>query len=317
MTIVIPGGSGQVGQILARNFYRQGHEVIVLSRNPRPAPWRVVSWDGLTPGDWLAQIEGCDVCINLTGRSVNCRYTAANRRIIYESRIRSTQLLNGAIGSLRRAPQLWINASTATIYRHALDRAMSEANGELGGDEPGAPDTWNFSIGVAKGWEEAFFSGQTPQTRKVAIRSAMTFSADRGGVFDVFLGLVRRGLGGRQGSGDQFVSWIHEDDFVAAVDFLIAREELAGVVNLASPNPLRNRDFMRELREAWGIGIGLPSPQWLLEIGTFLMRTESELVLKSRRVVPGRLLDAEFAFQFPEWTAAARDLVGRWRTGSP
>ncbi len=313
MRVVIPGGSGQVGQILARHFHAGGHQVTVLSRHPRVPPWRVVSWDGLTRGDWGDHLEGSDVCINLTGRSVNCRYTAANRRVIYESRIRSTQLLNGVIASLRRPPRLWINASTATIYRHALDRAMDEANGELGGDEAGAPDTWNFSIAVAKGWEEAFFTGSTPGTRKVAIRSAMTFSPDRGGVFDVFLGLVRRGLGGRQGAGDQFVSWIHEDDFVRAVDFLIAREEFTGVVNLASPNPLPNRDFMRELRAAWGSGLGIPSPWWMLEIGTFLMRTESELVLKSRRVVPGRLLDAGFEFQFLEWAAAARDLVARWR----
>lgn len=313
MKIVMPGGSGQVGQILARNFHARGDAVTVFSRSPRPAPWRVVSWDGLTPGDWVHHLEGCDVCINLTGRSVNCRYTAANRRAIYKSRIRSTQLLNAAIASLARAPRLWINASTATIYRHSLDRVMDEASGELGGDEAGAPDTWNFSIGVAKGWEEAFFAGSTPGTRKVAIRSAMTFSPDRGGVFDVFLGLVRCGLGGRQGSGDQFVSWIHEYDFLRAVDFLIAHEEFTGVVNLASPNPLPNRDFMRELRAAWGIGFGIPSPGWMLEIGTFLMRTESELVLKSRRVVPGRLLDAGFEFQFPEWAASARDLVARWR----
>ncbi len=139
MKIVIPGGSGQVGHILS--FHRRGHVVTVFSRNPRPAPWRVVSWDGLTTGDWVDHLEGCDVCINLTGRSVNCRYTAVNRRVIYESRIRSTQLLNGVIASLSRAPRVWINASTATIYRHALDRAMDEVNGELGGDEAGAPDT--------------------------------------------------------------------------------------------------------------------------------------------------------------------------------
>jgi uncharacterized protein len=313
MKIVIPGGSGQMGHILARYFHARGHAVTVFSRSPRPAPWRVVGWDGLTPGGWIADLERSDVCINLAGRSVNCRYTAANRRSIQESRIRSTRLLNEVMASLSHAPRLWVNASTATIYRHALDRAMNETNGELGGNEPGAPDTWNFSIDVAKGWEEAFFSTSTPRTRKVAIRSAMTFSPDRGGVFDVFLGLVRYGLGGRQGSGTQFVSWIHEADFVRAVDLLIACEEFDGVVNLASPNPLPNCDFMRALREAWGIGIGLPSPGWILEMGTLLMRTESELVLKSRRVVPGRLLGAGFQFLFPEWPAAARDLVARRR----
>jgi hypothetical protein len=210
---------------------------------------------------------------------------------------------------------LWINASTATIYRHALDRAMDEATGELGGNEPGALDTWNFSIDVAKAWEEEFFSTATPRTRKLAIRSALTLSPDRSGVFDVLLGLVRRGLGGTQGSGDQFVSWIHEADFVRAIELLIAREEFEGVVNPASPNPLPNREFMRTLREAWGTRIGLPAPAWMIEIGTWMMRTESELVLKSRRVVPGRLLEAGFTFVFPEWPAAARDLVSRWRAG--
>jgi uncharacterized protein (TIGR01777 family) len=314
MKIVIPGGSGQVGNVLARHFHACGHEVTVLSRAPwRPAPWKVVSWDGLTPGSWIADLEQSDVCVNLAGQSVDCRYTAANRRSIFESRIRSTRLLSEVIASLDHAPRLWVNASTATIYRHALDRAMNETTGELGGNEPGAPDTWNFSIDVAKAWEEAFFSSSTPRTRKVAIRSAMTFSPDKGGVFDVFLGLVRHGLGGRQGCGAQFVSWIHEADFVRAVDLLIACEKFDGVVNLASPNPLPNSDFMRALREAWGIRIGLPCSEWITEIGTRLMRTESELVLKSRRVVPGRLLDAGFEFLFPEWPAAARDLVSRWR----
>jgi uncharacterized protein len=314
MRIVIPGGSGQIGRILARYFHAKRHSVTVLSRAPRSAPWRVVVWDSLTRGDWIAELEDSDLCINLTGRSVNCRYTAENRRAILDSRLRSTLLLNQVIASLSHPPRLWINASTATIYRHALDRPMDEADGELGGSEPGVPDTWNFSIQVAKGWEEAFFSTPTPRTRKIAIRSAMTFSPDRGGVFDVFLSLVRRGLGGAQGPGTQFVSWIHEADFLRAIDLLIEREEFTGVVNLASPNPIPNRDFMRALCEAWGIRIGLPSPKWILEIGTFLMRTESELVLKSRRVIPGRLLAARFQFLFPEWPDAARDLVARWRT---
>ncbi len=316
MKIVIPGGSGQVGQILARHFHAQGHAVTVLSRNPAPASWRVAGWDGVTAGTWREVLEQSDVCINLAGRSVNCRYTAANRRIIRESRIRSTLLLNEAIASLKHPPRLWLNASTATIYRHALDREMDEEHGELGGNEPGAPDTWNFSIDVAKGWEEAFFSTATPHTRKVAMRSALTLSPDRGGVFDVLLSLVRHGLGGSHGSGTQFVSWIHETDFVRAIDLLIAQEEFTGVVNLASPNPLPNRDFMRALRAAWGIRFGLPTSEWMLEIGTMLMRTESELVLKSRRVVPRRLLDAGFHFLYPEWPAAARELVGRWRSRS-
>lgn len=316
MQIVIPGGSGQVGGVLSRHFHAKGDKVIVLSRHGYSASWKVVEWDGRSEGAWVAELERSDVCINLAGRSVNCRYNAANRRAIYDSRIQTTQLLNQTIASLREPPRVWINASTATIYRHALDRAMDEASGELGGNEPGAPDTWNFSIDVAKGWEQAFFSTPTPRTRKVAIRSAITFSPDRGGVFDVLLGLVRHGLGGTQGSGKQYVSWIHEADFVRAVELLIEREEFSGVVNLASPNPLPNREFMKALREAWGTRVGLPAPAWMLEIGTFLLQSESELVLKSRRVVPGRLLAAGFEFLFPEWPAAARELVGRWKQAS-
>lgn len=313
MKIVLPGGSGQVGRILARHFHAQGHIVTILSRNPRSEPWRTIPWDGRTSGPWMAELENSDVCINLTGRSVNCRYNEANRREIYESRIRSTVLLNQAIASLNQPPRLWINASTATIYRHALDRVMDEENGELGGNEPGAPETWNFSIDVAKAWEDAFFSTSTPRTRKIATRSAITFSPDRGGPFDVMLGLVRRGLGGNQGPGTQYVSWIHEADFVRAIGLLMADSTFSGVINLASPNPLPNRDFMRALRYAWGARIGVPTPGWMLEIGAVFLRTETELVLKSRRVVPGRLLAAGFEFLFPDWPTAAAELASRWR----
>lgn len=309
MKIVIPGGSGQVGRILARYLKARGHEIAILTRNPRPSPWRTIAWDGRTRGGWVAELDHSDVCINLAGRSVNCRYTPANRRAIFDSRIDSTRLLNNVIATLDHPPPVWINASTATIYRHALDRDMDEATGELGGNEPGAPDTWNFSIDVARGWEEAFFSTPTPRTRKVAIRSAMTFSPDRGGVFDWYSWLARIGFGGRMGSGDQFVSWIHEIDFARSVEFLIARDDLSGVVNVASPNPLPNRDFMAALSCAWGMPVGLPLPAWLIEFGAFFLRTESELVLKSRRVVPGRLLAAGFEFKFPDWPNAARALA--------
>jgi uncharacterized protein (TIGR01777 family) len=298
-----------VGRVLARYFHAKGHAITVFSRSPSPAPWPVVAWDGRTPGDWIQHLEQSDVCINLAGRSVNCRYTPANRKAIFESRVRSTLLLNEVIASLSQPPRVWLNASTATIYRHALDRAMDETGGELGGNEPGAPDTWNFSIDVAKNWEQAFFSTPIPLTRKIAMRSAITFSPDRGGAFDLLSALARAGLGGTQGSGRQFVSWIHESDFVRAVELLISREDLAGVVNLASPNPLPNVDFMRALRKAWGAGIGPGIPEWMIELGAFLKRTESELVLKSRRVVPGRLLAAGFEFLFPEWRAGAEDLV--------
>jgi uncharacterized protein (TIGR01777 family) len=311
--IVIPGGSGQVGCILSRHFHAAGHEVVVLSRAPQSSPGRTVLWNAQTPGGWTAEFEGADVCINLAGRSVNCRYNEKNRREILDSRVQTTKLVGEVIAAARTPPALWINASTATIYRHALDRPMDEASGELGGNEPGAPEKWNFSIAVAKAWESAFFNSMTRLTRKIAIRSAITFSPDGGGAFDVFSSLVRHGLGGAQGRGNQYVSWIHDADFARAIDFLIAREDLDGAVNLASPNPVPNREFMRILRSAWGMSFGLPAPRWALEIGAIFMRTETELVLKSRRVVPGRLLASGFEFQFPEWAAAARDLVSRMR----
>ena len=313
MKVIIAGGSGQVGTILARHFHAHGHRVIVLSRSPHPAPWHVVGWDGSTLGPWIDEVDSSDVWINLAGRSVNCRYTQANRRAILDSRVLSTQLLHQAIARVQHPPPVWLNAGTATIYRHSLDRPMDEATGELGGNEPGAPDTWNFSIDVAKAWEQAFFSTPTPATRQVALRSAMTLSVDRGGVFDVFLNLVRHGLGGANLPGTQFVSWIHEVDFIRAVEFLIARQELAGTVNLASPHPLPNREFLAILRKAWGTRIGLPTTRWMLELGTFLLRTESELVLKSRQVVPGRLLEAGFTFSYPAWPQAAQDLVAQSR----
>ena len=206
-----------------------------------------------------------------------------------------------------------MNASTATIYRHSLDREMDEASGELGGGERNAPDTWRFSIEVARHWEKAFFAAHTPRTRKVALRSAMAMSAEQGGTFDLLLRLVRFGLGGQAGFGNQYVSWIHEDDFVRALDYLIEHEEFEGPVNVASPNPVPNEEFMRTLRNVWGSRIGLPATNWMLEAGALFLRTETELILKSRRVVPGLLLKSGFEFQSPEWRFAAENLVGRWR----
>ncbi len=318
LRIVLPGGSGQVGRVLAEYFQERGHHVTVLTRLPYAETWQTVRWDGETFGPWIEYMEGADVCINLAGRSVNCRYTPENRAAIYESRIRSTRVLGEVIGGLADPPKVWLNASTATIYRHSLDRDMDEATGEIGGDEilvgrRRVPKSWNFSIRVATDWEAAFFSSPTPRTRKVALRSAITFSPVSGNAFAVLLNLVRFGLGGRQGNGRQFVSWIHELDFARAVEFLIASENMDGPVNVASPHPLPNREFMAILRETWGIPNGLPAPSPLLEMAAVFLRTESELVLKSRRVVPSRLLDAGFVFRFPEWPEAAEDLVERWR----
>ena len=314
MKVVIPGGSGQVGTILARALAADGHAVVVLGRRPAPAPWRVAPWDGETVGPWAAELDGADAVINLAGRSVNCRYTARNRRAILDSRVRSTRAVGEAIARSPRPPRVWLQASTATIYAHRFDAPNDEATGQLGGSEPVVPDTWKFSTDVATAWERAATEFRLPATRTVLLRSAITLSPDRGGIFDVLLGLVRRGLGGQAGDGKQFVSWVHDRDFVRAVCWLIDHD-LAGPVNVAAPHPVPNAAFMRTLRRTWGTRIGLPATRRMLEFGTWLLRTETELVLKSRRVVPGRLTESGFAFEFPTWAAAAEDLCRRWREG--
>ena len=282
MKIVIPGGSGQVGQVLARAFLKDGHEVVILAREPAvTVAGRIVLWDGRTLGNWTEELEAADVVINLAGKSVNCRYTARNRKEITRSRVDSTKAVGQAIARARRAPRLWLQAATATIYAHRYDASNDEASGILGGKEGNVPETWRFSINVAQAWERAFNEAPpAPVTRKVLLRSALILSPDRGGIFDVLLGLVRHGLGGRVGDGRQYVSWIHDVDFVRAIDWLIEHGDFPGVVNLASPHPLPNTEFMRCLRDAWGVRVGMPAAKWMLEIATFLMRTETELVLK-------------------------------------
>jgi hypothetical protein len=314
LRIVLPGGSGQVGTIVAKHFQAQGHDVVVFARNVAHAPWRIVPWDGTNLDCWTEELENADVVLNLAGRNVNCRYNESNRREIKESRTRTTRLLGEAISRLTHAPKIWMNASSATIYRHAFDRPMDEATGEIGGNEPNAPSTWRFSIDVATSWEKEFFAAQAPATRKIALRSAMVMSPDRDGIFDTLLRLVRLGLGGASGSGKQFVSWIHDQDFLRSIQYLMDHEDLDGAINIASPNPLPNAEFMADLRKAWGTRIGLPATAWMLELGAVLLRTETELILKSRRVIPGRLLANGFQFDFPAWNDAARDLVKRSRS---
>ncbi|MGH9661900.1 MAG: epimerase, partial [Bryobacteraceae bacterium] len=288
----------------------------VLARAEKPAPWRVVQWDPANPEAWAHRLDGVDVVINLAGRSVNCRYTPKNRREIFQSRVGTVAAVGRAIAMAARPPAVWLQASTATVYAHRYDAPNDEFSGIIGGDEPNAPDTWRFSIDVVKAWEKALDDVPAGKTRKVKLRSAMIMNPDAGSIFDTLLTLVRRGLGGTAGDGRQYISWIHGQDFVRAVDFLIERD-LDGAVNVASPNPLPNRDFMAALRRAWGASIGLPSTKWMLELGAFFMRTESELILKSRRVAPGRLLQAGFTFKYPHWPEAAEELCGHFRPIRP
>ena len=316
MKIVIPGGTGQTGTLLARAFHAEGHEVVVLSRTPRPAPWRVAAWDAETAGEWASEVDGADAVINLAGRSVNCRYTPENRRVIIDSRVLSTRAVGAAIAEAPSPPRVWLQAGTATIYSHRYDAPNDDVSGVLGGAEPNLPDTWRFSLEVARQWEAEFERAATPHTRKTALRTSIVMSADKGGAFDTLLGLVRRGLGGTEGDGRQFVSWMHGDDFVRAVRFLVDADgqkgdTLAGPVILAAPNPLPNAAFLRALRDAANVSAGLPATAWMLEIGARALGTETELILKSRYVVPRRLLEAGFTFEFPAWPEAARDLCRR------
>ena len=313
MKIIIPGGSGQIGTLLARAFQADAHEVVILSRNAGKPGFKTTQWDAKNLDDWAREFEGADVVINLAGRVVNCRYNAENRRQIMDSRVNSTKAVGEAITMAKNPPKVWLQASTATIYAHRYDAPNDEIAGIIGGDEPNAPDAWNFSIDVAETWEKSANAFDLPKTRLVLMRSAVTMSPDEDGIFDVMLGLVRKGLGGTAGDGRQYISWVHDQDFIRAVYWLIEREKLSGAINISSPNPLPNKQFMKIFRDASGTRIGLPATRLMLEIGAFFMRTETELVLKSRRVVPTRLLESGFKFEFPEWKDAARDLYKRWR----
>ncbi|MDB2685889.1 TIGR01777 family oxidoreductase [Mariniblastus sp.] len=308
MKVLIPGGSGQVGQVLRRYFESAGHEVVILSRSSEDAS---AVWDDKTLGDWTQHIDSAEVVINLAGRTVNCRYTETNLQQMMHSRVESTQVVGKAIQQSPTPPKLWLQMSTATIYAHRFDAANDEATGIIGGEEPDVPKYWNRSIEIAKFWEQTLEEADTPATRKVALRTAMVMSPDKDGVFDVLCGLTKRWLGGRIGSGKQYLSWVHDTDFCRAIQFLIDNESMTGAVNIASPNPLPQAEFQRLLRSALGVKWGIPAPKWVAEIGAVFMKTDTELVLKSRRVVSGRLTDAGFEFEFPKWSRAVEDLVAR------
>lgn len=304
--LVIAGGSGFLGYLLARHFAAREWEVTILSRhtpkdaNKQNVGIRTLLWDGETVGAWAESLEGATALINLSGKSVNCRYNERNKAEIYRSRLRSTAAIGEAISRCAAPPPVWLNASSATIYRHAEDRPMDETTGELG---------TGFSVDVCQKWEQALADAPTPTTRKVALRLAMVMSAEPGGVLDYFLPVVRLGLGEAMAGGRQFVSWTHAQDFLRAIEWILEHPDLRGPVNIASPGPVTNTEFMREIRIAVGMPIGLPAARWMLEIGALLMGTETELLVKSRCVVPGKLLASGFTFQYPTWPEALRSLL--------
>ena len=310
--IVLAGGSGFLGTLLAQFFLRKGWDIVVLTRHAdsKRLPGRAVRWDGRTLGAWAKELEAAGAVINLAGVSVDCRYTARNRRLIMDSRVESTRVLGDAIARCARAPRVWLNSSTATIYKHTFGPAWNE-DGEIGASAAAKDE---FSVQVARAWEKEFFERETPATRKVALRSAMVLGLGRNSVFPVMRRMVKLGLGGRMGSGQQWVSWIHQDDFCRAIEWLLEHEEVAGVVNLAAPEPVTNAELMRTFRRVCRMPVGLPAPGWLLELGAFFLRTETELIIKSRRVTPGKLLAGGFEFEFPRLAAALRGLE-QLRTG--
>ena len=307
--VVLAGGSGFIGSFLREKIARD-YDIMVLTRSPRENDGHItqVRWDGRTLGEWTRELDGARALINLSGRSVNCRYNARNRRDILESRVETTRILGEAIARSREPPPVWLNASTATIYKHTFDRLMDEATGEIGAT-PEAKD--GFSIEVACAWEQTLNEARTPATRKVALRTAMVFAASEGGVYRTLRSLTRWGLGGSIAGGHQFISWIHEEDFCRAVEWLIEHDDFTGPVNVASPNPIPQREMMRIIRRECGVPFGLPATRWMLEVAAFAHRTEAELIIKSRRVVPSRLLAAGFQFRFPRMEDAVREIEGR------
>lgn len=307
--IILAGGSGFLGSALADYFDAKDSEVVILTRSPgsRAGMVREVFWDGVALGDWVAELEGARALVNLAGLSVNCRYNAQNRKRMLDSRLNSTRVLGEAIARCANPPPVWVNSSTATIYRHTFGPAWDEA-GEIGGCTE-ANDI--FSVQIATEWERVFNEASTPRTRKVVLRSAMALGRARNSVLPNLLRLGRLGLGGNLAGGRQFVSWIHEWDFCRAVEWIIDHKDLIGPVNLAAPNPVTNAEFMGVIRKVSRVPFGLPAPRWLLEIGAFLMRTETELVIKSRRVAPGKLLASGFSFRHPHLLPAVEELVAQ------
>ncbi|HLK13791.1 MAG TPA: TIGR01777 family oxidoreductase [Fimbriimonadaceae bacterium] len=307
MKIVMAGGTGMVGTALRRYLAREA-DVVILSKRPGN-----VKWDAATLGDWAAELEGADVVINLAGKSINCRYTTENMTELTHSRIASTRVIGQAIAAAKNPPKLWLQASAASIYAHRYDAPNDEEHGLIGGTEPNLPPKWKAIVGLVKAWEAELDNAKTPSTRKIAMRSTIVMSPDKGGPFEHFAKAAKWGVGGRVGTGKQYVSWIHEEDFANAVWFLMEQEEISGPVNMTAPSPLPNWEFMEDVREAFGTRIGLPVPRWLLEPTMALMKSESELLLKSRRVIPGKLLNAGFEFKYETWGKACNELMKRWK----
>lgn len=306
--LLIAGGTGYLGSLISKAFPANGYVVKTLSRDPKQSSARCIYWDGETSGKWLKWLEWADVLLNLCGRSVDCRYHSANKKAIFNSRVLTTRTLAKAIETSAKPPLIWLQMSTATIYNHTYGPGFGEDSLMTYGHEQSAPSKWQFSVDVAKAWEAEALRLSSNRVRQVLLRTAMVMGPQPGSAYEVLRRLSKWGLGGKTGHGRQYVSWIHQTDFLNAIDYLIKNEKMTGPVNLSAPNPIPNQQFMSTLRDSLAVRIGLPTPKWLLELGCFLLRTESELVLKSRKVLPHKLENAGFHFQFPDWPKAAANL---------
>ncbi|BAV08295.1 hypothetical protein SAMN05421788_112103 [Filimonas lacunae] len=299
--IVLAGGNGYLGGVLVRYFKDKAASIIILARKASPDVDNVqtIVWDGVTQGAWCTALEGADMLVNLCGKNVNCRYTAQNQRALLESRLLPTRALGVAVTGCKLPPELWINVTSATIYRHAEDKPQDEATGQIG---------YGFSIDICKAWESAFFDMSAPRTRKIALRMGIVLGR-KDGVFPRLLNMVKLGLGGKHGVGEQYIAWIHEQDVAGSVEWLLQHTEIEGVINCTGPEPVRNKDLMKDIRRAYGAPFGLPAPQWLLDAGAMLIGTETELLLKSRWVAPQKLLDSGYVFLFTRASYAIHDIL--------
>ncbi|MEO8252851.1 MAG: TIGR01777 family oxidoreductase [Flavobacterium sp.] len=300
--LIIAAGTGFLGEVLVNHFKDKFDEIVVLTRGKSQTinDIKYVNWNAKNFSGWENELENATVLINLAGKSVDCRYTQKNKKEILLSRIESTKILNKAVLNCKKPPKQWLNSSTSTIYRFSLDKQMDEINGEIGND---------FSMNVAQSWEKAFFKIETPNTLKTALRTSIVLGKN-GGAFLPLKTLAKIGFGGKQGKGNQFISWIHEEDFANAIEFII-HKEIIGVINVVSPKPIPNSDFMNTLRKVVNFPFGIPMSTFLLKIGSFIIRTEPELVLKSRNVIPKKLLENGFEFKFGTIDAAFQNLVSK------
>ena len=292
-----------MGKAICSYFKEQADEIIILSRGPERTEknLRFIFWDGKNPGPWVEEIEGAEVLINLAGKNVNCRYNEKNKKEIFDSRTNSIEALARALEKCRVRPEIWIQSASATIYRHAEDRPMTERNLEIGE---------GFSVEVCKKWEKTFWdqTAQFPEMRKVILRTSLVLGKKEG-VFPRLKNLTIFGLGGKQGNGNQMVSWIHESDVAGLVEWVLRHPEMNGFINCSAPFPIKNRELMRSIRKCLGVPFGLPAPAWLLELGAILIGTETELILKSRWVLPEKLLNSGYRFKFPDIESAIDNIV--------